>query len=68
MTRFVALQLAKDHYFNIAAAEADFGYRPRISTQEAVERTVKSFAGAWARAAVAAPGASEGATQPGTAA
>jgi len=34
MTRFVALQLATDHYFDISAAAADFGYRPRVSTSE----------------------------------
>jgi nucleoside-diphosphate-sugar epimerase len=28
MTRFLALQLARSHYFNIAAAQRDFGFRP----------------------------------------
>lgn len=34
MTRFVASELAKDHWFNIAAAKRDLGYRPRISMAE----------------------------------
>ena len=31
MTRFVAAELAKDHWFNLAAARRDLGYAPRIS-------------------------------------
>ena len=31
MTRFVAAQLAKDHYFNISSAKQRLGYRVRIS-------------------------------------
>lgn len=31
MTRFVAAELAKDHWFNLAAARRDLGYEPRIS-------------------------------------
>ncbi|UCE59279.1 MAG: NAD-dependent epimerase/dehydratase family protein [Phycisphaerales bacterium] len=38
MTRFVAFQLAKHHYFNIAAAKADFGYKARVSTSEGLVR------------------------------
>ena len=34
MTRFVAAELAKDHWFNIKAAKRDLGYRPRISMAE----------------------------------
>jgi nucleoside-diphosphate-sugar epimerase len=30
MTRFVAAELARDHWFNIAAARRDLGYQPRI--------------------------------------
>ena len=40
MTRFVAIQLAKSHYFCIHAARRDFGYDPRVSTQEGVQRLV----------------------------
>ena len=32
MTRFLAAQLAQDHYFNLARARNDLGYEPRIST------------------------------------
>jgi nucleoside-diphosphate-sugar epimerase len=31
MTRFVAAELAKDHWFDIAAARRDLGYAPRVS-------------------------------------
>lgn len=31
MTRFVAAELAKDHWFDISAARRDLGYLPRIS-------------------------------------
>ena len=31
MTRFIAAELAKDHWFNITAAQRDLGYVPRIS-------------------------------------
>jgi 2-alkyl-3-oxoalkanoate reductase len=31
MTRFIATELAKDHWFDIAAARRDLGYTPRIS-------------------------------------
>ncbi|MGC4072835.1 MAG: NAD-dependent epimerase/dehydratase family protein [Nibricoccus sp.] len=31
MTRFIAAELAKDHWFNLAAARRDLGYEPRIS-------------------------------------
>lgn len=40
MTRFAAEQLAKDHYFDISAAERDLGYCPNTSMQEAVEKTL----------------------------
>ncbi len=31
MTRFVAKELATDHWFNIAAARRDLGYQPRVT-------------------------------------
>jgi nucleoside-diphosphate-sugar epimerase len=31
MTRFVAAELARDHWFNITAARRDLGYVPRVS-------------------------------------
>lgn len=38
MTRFLAAQLAMDHYFDLSAARDDFGYRPRVSTSEGMNR------------------------------
>jgi nucleoside-diphosphate-sugar epimerase len=34
MTRFVAKELATDHFFSIDAARRDLGYRPRVSMEE----------------------------------
>jgi nucleoside-diphosphate-sugar epimerase len=31
MTRFIAAELAKDHWFNLAAARRDLGYAPRVT-------------------------------------
>jgi len=42
MTRFLAAQLAKDHYFDISAAKNDFGYAPEVSTEEGMRR-LKEF-------------------------
>ncbi|MEN6496245.1 MAG: NAD-dependent epimerase/dehydratase family protein [Thermoguttaceae bacterium] len=38
MTRFLAAQLATSHYFDLTRARADFGYSPRISTAEGMQR------------------------------
>ncbi len=43
MTRFVALQLGKAHYFDITAAQRDLGYQPSVSTKEGLTRLVKSL-------------------------
>ena len=37
MTRFLAAQLAKSHFFNISAARHDFGYDPVVSVEEAMQ-------------------------------
>jgi len=39
MTRFVALNLGKSHYFSHAKAKRDFGYVPEISIEEGLKRT-----------------------------
>lgn len=38
MTRFLAAQLSTHHYFNITRAREDFGYSPRVSTEEGMRR------------------------------
>jgi len=45
MTRFLACELAKDHWFDIAAAKRDLGYRPRVSMDEGRCRLVASLRG-----------------------
>ena len=37
MTRFVALQLSKDHYFSHESAKRDFGYKEIISTEDGLK-------------------------------
>ncbi len=43
MTRFIAAELAKDHWFNPTAAHRDLGYTPRISMAEGMETLVASL-------------------------
>jgi nucleoside-diphosphate-sugar epimerase len=38
MSRFLAAQLAKSHWFDITAAKRDLGYRPHVSTEEGMRR------------------------------
>lgn len=45
MTRFLALQLAKSHWFSIAAARRDLGYEPKVSTVEGMRRLVAWLSG-----------------------
>jgi nucleoside-diphosphate-sugar epimerase len=40
LTRFLASELAMDHYYDISRAKRDFGYRPQIDMAEATRRTV----------------------------
>lgn len=42
MTRFVATQLAKSHYFKHDKAKADFGFKPQITIEEGLRRTFSS--------------------------
>ena len=43
MTRFLAAQLAKSHYFDISRARRDFGFQPAISLDEGMKRLEASF-------------------------
>jgi nucleoside-diphosphate-sugar epimerase len=45
ITRFVAVELAKDHYFEIGAAQRDLGYAPHVSMRDALTRTVLDLKG-----------------------
>lgn len=38
MTRFVALQLGTSHYFSHERAKRDFGYSPKVTIEESLER------------------------------
>lgn len=40
MTRFVALQLGKDHWFDISAANRELGYQPIVSMEEGLSETI----------------------------
>lgn len=42
MTRFVALQFARSHYFSHQKAKNDFGYEPKISIEQALDLTVRT--------------------------
>ncbi|MDT8449361.1 MAG: NAD-dependent epimerase/dehydratase family protein [Wenzhouxiangellaceae bacterium] len=45
VSRFVIEHLATEHWFDISAAERDFGYRPRVSLDEGFERLTASRTG-----------------------
>ena len=49
MTRFLAQQLAKSHYFSIARAQHDLGYQPLVSTAQGMERVIASLTGPLAK-------------------
>ena len=40
ITRFVAVELAKDHYFDISAAKRDLGYQAELGMQAALDATI----------------------------
>jgi len=41
MTRFVALQFSRSHYFSHEKAKRDFGYQPRISLEQILDLLVR---------------------------
>lgn len=43
MTRFVAAELAKDHWFSLAAAQRDLGYRPKVTMQQGTDELVAAL-------------------------
>lgn len=43
MTRFVAVELAKDHWFNIQAARKDLGFQPRCDLWPTLDALAKTF-------------------------
>jgi nucleoside-diphosphate-sugar epimerase len=43
MTRFIAAELAKDHWFNLAAARRDLGYVPRVTMAAGTAALVASL-------------------------
>lgn len=44
MTRFLARQLATDHWFDLSAARRDLGYRPAVGLDEGFRRLAASLA------------------------
>ncbi len=45
MTRFLATQLAQNHYFDISAARRDLAYEPRVSVQEGMNHLIEWLRG-----------------------
>ena len=45
MTRFLATQLGRSHYFDISQARRDFGYQPQVSTAEGMGRLAAELGG-----------------------
>lgn len=43
MTRFAAVELAKDHYFDISRAKKDLNYLPKYTMDQAIEKTVEDL-------------------------
>ena len=43
MTRFVAVELAKDHWFDVPAARRDLGLKPAVDTWTELDRLAATF-------------------------
>ena len=43
MTRFTAVELSHNHWFDISAARQDLGYAPEVSTEQGVEEFVAEY-------------------------
>ena len=43
MTRFVAVELAKDHWFDVSAARRDLGLKPAVDTWAELDRLAVTF-------------------------
>lgn len=43
MTRFLAIQFAHDHWYDISAARRDFGYEPEVSTEQGLDELVEDY-------------------------
>jgi nucleoside-diphosphate-sugar epimerase len=44
MTRFLAAQLATNHYYDISRARRELGYQPQVSTEEGMQRLGRELA------------------------
>ena len=43
ITRFVAVELAKDHYFDIEVANRDLGYKATVDMETALKATIEDL-------------------------
>ena len=43
ITRFVAVELAKDHYFDIEAANKDLGYKAAVDMETGLKATIQDL-------------------------
>ena len=44
LTRFLAAQLGRSHFYDISAARRDLNYHPRVSTAEGMRRLAEELA------------------------
>lgn len=43
MTRFIAAELAKDHWFDLTAAKRDLGYAPKVTMEQGTAELIKAL-------------------------